>query len=64
MDICTKCYEYTMADDFKKADISPCFHALQSRQAKEVAMEGGAYVNPVLPAVTQPGNCLLRTIYM
>lgn len=58
MDIFTKCYEYTMADDFKKAGIYPYFHALQSRQDKEVIMEGGRKImlgsNNYLGLTTRP----------
>lgn len=58
MDIFTKCYEYTLADDFKKAGIYPYFHALQSRQDKEVIMEGGRKImlgsNNYLGLTTRP----------
>ncbi len=40
MDIFTKCREFTRADDIKKAGTYPYFHALESRQDKEVIMEG------------------------
>lgn len=40
MDIFTKCREYTLADEIKQAGIYPYFHALQTRQDKEVIMEG------------------------
>ncbi|MCR4577767.1 MAG: pyridoxal phosphate-dependent aminotransferase family protein [Clostridiales bacterium] len=40
MDIFQKCAEYTLADDIKKAGVYPYFHALESRQDKEVIMEG------------------------
>ncbi|MCR4622169.1 MAG: pyridoxal phosphate-dependent aminotransferase family protein [Clostridiales bacterium] len=40
MDIFQKCVEYTLADDIKKAGVYPYFHALESRQDKEVIMEG------------------------
>jgi 8-amino-7-oxononanoate synthase len=40
MDIFTKCYNYTTADDAKKQGIYPYFHALKSRQDIEVNMEG------------------------
>ena len=40
MDIFTKCREFTQADDYKRAGIYPYFHALESKQDKEVVMEG------------------------
>lgn len=40
MDIFTKCREFTLADDYKRQGIYPYFHALESRQDKEVVMEG------------------------
>ncbi len=40
MDIFTKCREFTRADDIKKTGTYPYFHALESRQDKEVVMEG------------------------
>ncbi len=40
MDIFQKCADYTLADDIKKAGVYPYFHALESRQDKEVIMEG------------------------
>ena len=40
MDIFTKCREYTLADEIKKTGTYPYFHALESRQDKEVIMEG------------------------
>jgi len=40
MDIFEKCYEYTLADDYKAQGIYPYFHYLQSRQDVEVMMEG------------------------
>ncbi len=40
MDIFEKCYDYHLADDIKAAGYYPYFHALESRQDKEVVMEG------------------------
>ena len=40
MDIFEKCYEYHLADQIKAAGYYPYFHALESRQDKEVVMEG------------------------
>ncbi len=40
MDIFEKCGEYHLADDIKAAGYYPYFHALESRQDKEVIMEG------------------------
>ena len=40
MDIFQKCADYTLADDIKKAGVYTYFHALESRQDKEVIMEG------------------------
>lgn len=40
MDIFTKCREFTKADEYKRAGIYPYFHALESKQDKEVVMEG------------------------
>ncbi|MBQ4452657.1 MAG: pyridoxal phosphate-dependent aminotransferase family protein [Clostridia bacterium] len=40
MDIFRKCGEYRLADDIKAAGYYPYFHALESRQDKEVVMEG------------------------
>ncbi len=40
MDIFDKCYEPSLAKQVKEMGIYPYFHALQSRQDKEVVMEG------------------------
>ena len=40
MDIFTKCYEPSLADEVRKGGIYPYFHALESRQDTEVIMEG------------------------
>jgi len=39
-DIFDKCAKYTLANDFRAQGIYPYFHALESRQAPEVMMEG------------------------
>ena len=40
MDIFAKCYERTIADEIRERDLYPYFRALESRQDKEVIMEG------------------------
>ena len=40
MDIFEKCFNYTLADQYREMGIYPYFHALQSRQDVEVMMEG------------------------
>ena len=40
MDIFTKCFNYTAAQEIRDMGIYPYFHALQSRQDVEVVMEG------------------------
>ncbi len=40
MDIFEKCFNYTLADQYREKGIYPYFHALQSRQDVEVMMEG------------------------
>ena len=40
MDIFTKCFEPSKADEVRKMGIYPYFHALESRQDTEVVMEG------------------------
>lgn len=40
MDIFAKCYEENMADQIRGLDLYPYFRALESRQDKEVTMEG------------------------
>ncbi|MEA4964447.1 MAG: pyridoxal phosphate-dependent aminotransferase family protein [Oscillospiraceae bacterium] len=40
MDIFAKCYERMVADDAREAGLYPYFRALESRQDKEVIMEG------------------------
>jgi len=40
MDIFEKCYNYKLADEYKKKGIYPYFHALETRQDVEVVMEG------------------------
>ena len=39
-DIFGKCEKYTLANEFRAKGIYPYFHALESRQAPEVRMEG------------------------
>ena len=39
-DIFGKCEKYTLANEFRAKGIYPYFHALESRQAPEVLMEG------------------------
>jgi len=39
-DIFAKCAKYTLANEFRAMGIYPYFHALESRQAPEVMMEG------------------------
>ena len=39
-DIFGKCEKYTLANEFRAKGIYPYFHALESRQAPEVQMEG------------------------
>ena len=39
-DLFEKCRKYTLANDFRAQGIYPYFHALESRQAPEVMMEG------------------------
>ena len=40
MDIFSKCYEWTKADEIREAGLYPYFHKLESRQDVEVVMEG------------------------
>ncbi|MBQ5959486.1 MAG: pyridoxal phosphate-dependent aminotransferase family protein [Firmicutes bacterium] len=40
MDIFEKCYQPTLASEIKKKGLYPYFHALETRQDKEVIMEG------------------------
>ena len=40
MDLFEKCYHYTLADDYRAQDLFPYFRELQSRQDREVIMEG------------------------
>lgn len=40
MDIFAKCYEKNLADEIREQDLYPYFRALESRQDKEVIMEG------------------------
>ena len=40
MDLFAKCFEPSLADEAKSRGIYPYFHALESRQDKEVIMEG------------------------
>ena len=40
MDLFEKCRNYTLADEFRAKGIYPYFRALESRQDKEVIMEG------------------------
>lgn len=58
MDIFDKCYEPSLAKQVRKQGIYPYFHALQSRQDKEVVMEGKRRImlgsNNYLGLTTQP----------
>lgn len=58
MDIFDKCYEPSLAKQVKDQGIYPYFHALQSRQDKEVVMEGKRRImlgsNNYLGLTTQP----------
>jgi len=40
MDLFDKCKSFTKPDDYKSKGLYPYFHCLESRQAKEVVMEG------------------------
>ncbi len=58
MDIFDKCYEPSLASEVREKGIYPYFHALQSRQDKEVMMEGKRRImlgsNNYLGLTTQP----------
>lgn len=58
MDIFDKCYEQSLAKQVREQGIYPYFHALQSRQDKEVVMEGKRRImlgsNNYLGLTTQP----------
>ena len=58
MDIFDKCYEPSLAKQVREQGIYPYFHALQSRQNKEVVMEGKRRImlgsNNYLGLTTQP----------
>ena len=58
MDIFDKCYEPSLAKQVREQGIYPYFHALQSRQDKEVEMEGKRRImlgsNNYLGLTTQP----------
>ena len=58
MDIFDKCYEPSLAKQVREQGIYPYFHALQSRQDKEVVMEGKRRImlgsNNYLGLTTQP----------
>lgn len=58
MDIFDKCYEPSLAKQVREQRIYPYFHALQSRQDKEVVMEGKRRImlgsNNYLGLTTQP----------
>lgn len=58
MDLFEKCYEPSLAKQVKEQGIYPYFHALQSRQDKEVVMEGKRRImlgsNNYLGLTTQP----------
>ncbi len=58
MDIFAKCFEKSLADELKENGLYPYFHALQSRQDKEVIMEGKRRImlgsNNYLGLTTQP----------
>ena len=40
LDIFAKCYEKNLADEIREKDLYPYFRALESRQDREVIMEG------------------------
>ena len=40
MDIFKKCYDFTLADQYKEMGIYPYFHVLESKQDTVVYMEG------------------------
>lgn len=58
MDLFDKCYEPSLATEVREKGIYPYFHALQSRQDKEVVMEGKRRImlgsNNYLGLTTQP----------
>ena len=58
MDLFDKCYEPSLAAEVREKGIYPYFHALQSRQDKEVVMEGKRRImlgsNNYLGLTTQP----------
>ncbi len=58
MDILTKCFEYTQANEIREKGIYPYFHALESRQDVEVIMEGRRRImlgsNNYLGLTTEP----------
>ena len=70
-DIFDKCGKFTLANDYKAMGIYPYFHALESRQAPEVMMEGGRRImlgsNNYLgltenPEIIQAGVDALKTL--
>ncbi len=58
MDIFNKCYQPSLANEVREKGIYPYFHALQSRQDKEVIMEGKRRImlgsNNYLGLTTEP----------
>ncbi len=58
MDIFEKCYEFTLVDEIKACGLYPYFRPLQTRQDKEVMMEGGRKImlgsNNYLGLTTNP----------
>ncbi|MBR1758549.1 MAG: pyridoxal phosphate-dependent aminotransferase family protein [Lachnospiraceae bacterium] len=58
MDIFEKCFNYTLANEFREKGIYPYFHALESRQDVEVIMEGKRRImlgsNNYLGLTTEP----------
>ena len=58
MDLFEKCRQYTLVRDYREKGIYPYFHALESRQAPEVIMEGKRRImlgsNNYLGLTTEP----------
>ena len=58
MDLFEKCMNFTLADEYREKGIYPYFHALESRQDKEVVMEGKRRImlgsNNYLGLTTEP----------
>jgi len=61
MDLFKKCYDFTLADDYKEKGIYPYFHMLESKQDIEVEMEGKREImigsNNYLALTTHPEVC-------